>query len=246
MIAHLLALVEGDLEEVVRWGGSFVRPHLTAAVPLAYGTYALAEADLGRGRVALDIVRQGRSVEVGDASGASFLSWAEAEARWLMGQPDRALDAAAASLEQGVSGFPVRPLAGVIRAWAELELGLKPRPAPVEGWVFADAAEAECRGIGLLAAGEYTRALDCFTEAATLAADAPRFAFARGGRWGRRCAGPVTPVPPASTSAGSSTRPKAGRSPRSRDGSASRCVRPATRCPTTAGVIERSRRDSSR
>ncbi len=175
--ANLLALMAGACHEVAAWGRAFVRPHLTVAVHVAYAVHAIALADLGYGRDALGVLAEGKALPTGDATGASLLRWAEAETLWLTGQPDRAVVAADECIERGAEHFPVRPLAGALRAWIELDLGRPPRIADRSGWAFAAAATSESRGVALLAAGEPTDAIACFEEAAALAADAPRFAL---------------------------------------------------------------------
>jgi DNA-binding CsgD family transcriptional regulator len=129
--ARLLALLAGRCEEVAEWGRDFVRPDLTVAVHTAYGVYALALADLGLSRDALAVIARG--LGIGDATGASLLSWAEAETHWLSEHPDRALEAAEDCLRGAAAHFPVHPLAGVLRAWAEFDLGLEPRTVDTPG-----------------------------------------------------------------------------------------------------------------
>ena len=175
--ARLLALLAGRCEEVAEWGRDFVRPDLTVAAHTAYGVYALALADLGLSRDALVVIARGRALGIGDATGASLLSWAEAETHWLSGHPDRAWEAAEDCLHRAAAHFPVHPLAGVLRAWAEFDLGLEPRTVDPEGWAFAAAAASESCGVRLLAVGDHPAAVACFEAAATLAADAPRFAL---------------------------------------------------------------------
>ena len=182
VLANLLGMIDGDLLEVADWGRTEVGPHLSAGAQTAYGAYAVALADLGRQHAALATVREGMSLAKGDETGTSFLCWAEAEARWLLGQPGRALAAAERSLSCAVAGFPVRPLAGAARAWCQYDAGLPVTEAEEAGWDFARAARVESRGVALLAAGDHAGAAERLTEAAQLAEDAPRFSLRA--RWG--------------------------------------------------------------
>ena len=134
---HLLALMAGEVTAVARWGREFVRPYLTTAVHLAYAVYALALADQGRIREALIAIRKGRGLDIGDETGPTLLWWAEAETHWLALRPRETLDAAEECLAGPVSHFPIRPLAGVLRTWAQFELGLEPQALDAEGWAFA-------------------------------------------------------------------------------------------------------------
>jgi DNA-binding CsgD family transcriptional regulator/tetratricopeptide (TPR) repeat protein len=196
VLANFLALIAGDLPAVTEWGRREVGPHLNAAIHLAFGTYAIALADVGRQSVALSTIRDGLALEVGDATGPSLLHWAEAEAHWLLGQTAPALAAAEKSLSCAVPGFPVRPLAAAIRAWCQYDSGRPVTEAEEDGWDFAQAAAVESRGVALLAANEPTEAARQFGAAAELAADAPRFAlrarWALGESW--RLAGEPEPA----------------------------------------------------
>jgi DNA-binding CsgD family transcriptional regulator/tetratricopeptide (TPR) repeat protein len=182
VLANLLGLIDGDLAEVAEWGRAEVGLHLSAGAQTAYGTYAVALADLGRQHAALTKVREGMSLAKGDETGTCFLQWAAAEARWLLGQPTTALDAAQRSLSCAVAGFPVRPLAGAVRAWCQFDAGLPVTEAEEAGWDFARAARIESRGVALLAAGDHAGAAESLAEAAELADDAPRFSLRA--RWG--------------------------------------------------------------
>jgi DNA-binding NarL/FixJ family response regulator len=180
--ANLLALLAGRAGEVAQWGRAFVRPHLTVAVHLAHATYAIALADLGLGREAAAVLREGRGLDAGDETGVSLLCWAEAETHWLLGRPGRAADAAEECLRHGVHHFPVRPLAGALRAWAQFDLGIEPIPVDPEGWDFAQAAAHESHGVAALVRGEHFAAVAHFERAAGLATEAPRFALRA--QWG--------------------------------------------------------------
>jgi len=182
VLSNLLGLIAGDVSEVAEWGRREVGPHLCAGVQTAYATYAVALGDLGHQHLALRVIQEGLELDSGDASGRSLLKWAEAETRWLFGQQEKALDAAEASLSCGVGGFPVRPLAGAVRAWCQYDLGLPVSEVAEEGWDFARAAKVESTGISLLAAGDHIGAARCFAEAVSMIDDAPRFQLRA--RWG--------------------------------------------------------------
>lgn len=181
-LSNLLAMIAGDIAEVAEWGRDEVGPDLSAGVQLAYSTYAVALADLGRQHLEPSTIDEGLAVDAGDATGASLLRWAEAEARWLLGQPEKALVAAEESLSCADSGLPVRPLAGALRAWCQYDLGL-PVVEPDEDCLdVARAAKVESRGISLLGASDHTGAVRCFEDAADMVGDAPRFVLRA--RWG--------------------------------------------------------------
>lgn len=181
--ANFLAVLAGNCGVVAEWGRQFVRPHLTTAVQIAYAAYALALADLGFERDALKVLAEGHAIKAGDDSGLSLLRWAEAETHWLASRPREALEAADACLEVSGGNLPTRPLAQVVRSWAEYDLGLQPRVVDAEGWAFASAAKQESEGVVALAAGDPEAALGHFDASAAAAHDTPRFALRS--QWGR-------------------------------------------------------------
>ncbi len=202
--ANLLALLAGRAGEVAAWGRAFVRPHLTVAVHLAHAVHAIALADLGLGREAATALREGQALDAGDETGASLLCWAEAEAHWLLGQPDRAVDAAEACLRHGVDHFPVRPLAGVAAGLGAVRSGKRARAGRSGGLGFRRGGRAREQGRG---------------RARLVASTSRRWRASRrpppsrstrrasrcvpDGAWGRRSAVPGGPTRPASSSSAS-------------------------------------------
>lgn len=143
---------------------------------------AIALADSGHQSRALRSVHDGVSRAQGDADVVGFLHWAAAEAFWLLGDPEQAVQSAEASLVESMTGCPSRPLVGTVRAWALYELGEEPAVVHEEGCEFAAAAHDESEGVRLLAVASFSQAAAAFEDVSRTHHDTPRVSLRA--RWG--------------------------------------------------------------
>ena len=104
-----------------------------------------------------------------DFDGRGSALWCWSEASFWSGQPRRALEQAEAALELTAFNDAEFVLPSLARAWAEVELGRRPTPVPVDAPFRCLAGAApEVRGLDALARGEDRAAAEAFDEAAGL------------------------------------------------------------------------------
>jgi DNA-binding CsgD family transcriptional regulator len=132
---------------------------------LARMDHGVALADLGRHAEAEHILDLA-AVPAKNPLGVATLLLGAAEARWLVHDMQGALDAAHASL--AASASITTPFAALVRAWAQLSLGLPPEPLPAGPFLggIIEPAAPELRGIASLYARDAAAAEAAFVEAA--------------------------------------------------------------------------------
>ena len=178
--------VQGDHRAVLEEARVLSARRLTVKSNEARRTaQGLALIDSGQDLDAVEFAEESLA-RASDASARSTASWVLAEALWLAGEAERAIEVTDASLELGVDGFPGAVNAALFGLWARHDLGrpLDDRttaatqsgfPNLAAGRIEAEALAAETPGA---AADAFTRAADAWLRVSSRASLRARWAAA--------------------------------------------------------------------
>ena len=176
--------VQGDHRAVLEEARVLSTRRLTVKSNEARRTaQGLALIDSGHDLDAVEFAEESLAL-ASDASSRSTASWVLAEALWLAGESERAVEVSDASLDLGVDGFPGAVNAALVGLWARHDLGrpLDDRTAAAtqSGFVNLAAAHIEADALAAETAGAaaeaFARAADAWARISSRASLRARWA----------------------------------------------------------------------
>jgi DNA-binding CsgD family transcriptional regulator/tetratricopeptide (TPR) repeat protein len=176
--------VEGDHDAVLRESAYLRQQRLTVkSAEAARTARVFALTDSGEALDAVELAEEALRV-ASDASARSMASWALADAAWLSGNTERAVEVATAALDLGLDGFPGVVNAALMCVQAQRDLGLPvdERALAAVRSPFANLAAAGLEADGLVATtpaeacAAFERASDAWTRTSVRSALRSRWA----------------------------------------------------------------------